>query len=151
MRADRGMTTGDGRRTMVRSWRGTNDEHGDERRQRTVSGRYEKGDWQRGEQENGDPIKRRVLLRWLSSGQHLRAVPCYGRATSRLYCVRSKDKSNLVRNAIQKKSRRSFEIDSSLLAPLEIGKQIDETRSWRSRQQDKLERFVSCAIRYQTN
>lgn len=103
MRADRGMTTGDGRRTMVRSWRGTNDEHGDERRQRTVSGRYEKGDWQHGEQENGDPIKRRVLLRWLSSGQHLRAVPCYGRATSRLYCVRSKDKSNLARNAIQKK------------------------------------------------
>lgn len=87
---------------MVRSWRGTNDEHGDERRQRTVSGRYEKGDWQRGEQENGDPIKRRVLLRWLSSGQHLRAVPCYGRATSRLYCVRLKDKSNLARNAIQK-------------------------------------------------
>lgn len=62
---------------MVRSWRGTNDEHGDERRQRTVSGRYEKGDWQRGEQENGDPIKRRVLLRWLSSGQHLRVRPCY--------------------------------------------------------------------------
>ena len=118
---------------MVRSWRGTNDEHGDERRQRTVSGRYEKGDWQHGEQENGDPIKRRVLLRWLSSGQHLRAVPCYGRATSRLYCVRSKDKSNLARNAIQKKKPSLFR--DRLVS-------ISSSRDWEA---DRRDSFVAIA------
>lgn len=121
---------------MVRSWRGTNDEHGDERRQRTVSGRYEKGDWQRGEQENGDPIKRRVLLRWLSSGQHLRAVPCYGRATSRLYCARLKDKSNLARNAIQKKKRKEPSLFRDRLVS------ISSSRDW---QADRRDPFVAIA------
>lgn len=133
----------------VRSWRGTNDEHGDERRQRTVSNGHERGDWQSaGEgrrEENEDPIKRRVLLRWLSSGQHLRATAALVRSIVR---QRLKDKSNRACVDRDAKSLEREEIGSSLLA--RCGRSTTPG-SWRSRRLDKVERFVSCAIRYQTN
>ena len=102
----------------VRSWRGTNDEHGDERRQRTVSNGREKVDWQGTREgrreENEDPIKRRVLLRWLSRpGQHLRATAALVRSIVR---QRLKDKSNRASDRDAKKARTREEIDSSLLA-----------------------------------
>lgn len=105
----------DGRR-WVRSWRGTNDEHGDERRQRTVSGGYEKGDWQRGEQENGDPIKRRIAF-------------CYAAFRPADTCsapLHSAPLLSAIKGQIEGLAARGEDDrDSSLLAA-EIKKRIDE-------------------------